>query len=197
MNLLSHLYLSEKPIGFRIGNCLADLVQRYDRDNGCNEFARGLKCHQQIDVFADSHPIFKQSRKRISSRYRRFSGILVDVFYDYFLAINWDEFCEVPLREFTASFYHAGADYVHLPDSLTTPLIYISLEDHLGEYCTLEGVEETLFRISSRLHRHTGRQFHLERAVSELTASESELEQDFYDFFPDLRQKIADNWNLG
>ena len=90
MNWLAHLHLSEPTSAFRLGNVLPDLVPARDLANLPEAFQRGIKCHHRIDAFTDAHPKFRQSVARLSPRFRRFGGIIVDVFYDHFLAVNWD-----------------------------------------------------------------------------------------------------------
>jgi len=113
MNWLANLYLSEPETEFRLGNLLADQVRGADRKRMSIDFQRGMTCHQAIDAFAESHPVVKRSRQRIGPEQRRFSGILVDVFYDHFLARNWTEHSTIPLSQFT---HNAYADFApHLP----------------------------------------------------------------------------------
>ena len=105
MNWLAHVLLSDDHIEFRMGNLLADTIKGADRKAMPLEFQRGLKQHQQIDSFTDSHPIVHKSCSRIGDGYRRFSGILVDIFYDHYLAINWKTYCAIPLKTFTTALY--------------------------------------------------------------------------------------------
>ena len=48
--------------------------------------------HRRIDSFADTHPAFRRSRGRVSAARRRVAGIMVDMFYDHFLARHWGQF---------------------------------------------------------------------------------------------------------
>ena len=100
MNWLAHAFLSSADTDFRLGNLLADIVKGSDLDGMPPEFLAGVRCHRAIDSFTDSHPVPRRSRVRIAGEWGRFSGILIDVFYDHFLAVNWDRYADVPLPAF-------------------------------------------------------------------------------------------------
>ena len=105
MNWLAHVFLSEANVEQRLGNLLADLVRGADRAAMSAEFLLGVRRHQAIDSYTDAHPVVRRSRTRIGPEHRRFSGVLVDVFYDYFLASSWGRYSSQPLADFTAGFY--------------------------------------------------------------------------------------------
>src|SRR3954465_13490702 len=105
MNWLPHAFLSESSVEFQLGNLLADVVRGPRRETMSTEFVRGAVCHKAIDAFTDAHPVVKRSRARIGSEHPRFSGVLVDVFYDYYLARGWSLYSAVALDVYTAAFY--------------------------------------------------------------------------------------------
>ncbi|MCC0177441.1 DUF479 domain-containing protein [Waterburya agarophytonicola K14] len=104
MNWLAHLLLAESNPEVSLGNLLGDLIKGEAREALNPTLQRGLECHQAIDIFTDKHPLVKRSKQRISNEYRRFAGILIDVFYDYILANNWQHYSNVSLEEFTTSY---------------------------------------------------------------------------------------------
>src|SRR4051794_20998713 len=105
MNWLAHLFLSESSPGFRLGNLLPDLVGPEQLRGLPPDVMRGIECHRHIDAFTDRHPIVRESIGRLSGTYRRFGGILMDVFYDHFLATEWARYSKVPLDAFAADVY--------------------------------------------------------------------------------------------
>ena len=195
MNWLAHLLLAEANPESRLGNLLGDLVKGVERQSLAPCLQRGVKCHQAIDIFTDGHLIVKRSKKRISAKYRRFAGILIDVFYDHILANNWQDYSDIPLTEFTSTVYDSWADQIDfLPVYARGVIRQLIDEDWLGSYSSLEGVENTLIRLSWKLSRRRKRQFDLTPAKKELTQNYAELEQDFQQFFPQLILYIA-NWH--
>jgi acyl carrier protein phosphodiesterase len=191
MNWLAHVFLSEPDIEFRLGNLLADLVKRQDRAAMSAGFLRGALRHQAIDAFTDSHPIVHRSRARIRGDYRHTRGILIDVFYDHFLSLAWNQYSGIPLHTFTAGVYaDLGESQITLPKPAREAVHWMLLEDRLGSYRTIHGIESALYRISQRLTARLGKPFALEKAVSELGENFAGLEQDFAEFFPLLRSHI-------
>ena len=187
MNWLAHVRLSEPSIEHRLGNLLADCVKRKDRTGLSEDFLRGAECHQSIDVFTDYHPVVGRSRSRIREEWGRFSGILIDVFYDHFLAIDWEHYSDEPLEQFTAELY-AQMEQCTLPlpphaDWLVQRIIH---DDRLTSYRHYSGIAIALYSISERLRQRVGRTFRLERAIADLHKHKEDLRADFHAFFPEL-----------
>ena len=192
MNWLAHVLLSEPNVQFRLGNLLADVVRGAQRDVMSTDFVRGAACHKAIDAFTDAHPVVKRSRARIGSEHRRFSGVLIDVFYDYYLARNWERYSPVALDVYTAAFYaSAQAHVIELPPVARTMLERIIRYDLLGSYARVDGVERALRRISTYLESRWHKQFALDLGVRDLIAHEAELAADFHEFFPTLQVHVG------
>ena len=192
MNWLAHVFLSEPNVEFQLGNLLADVVTGPQRAAMSAEFMRGAACHKAIDAFTDAHPVVKRSRSRISSEHRRFSGVLVDVFYDYFLARDWARYSSLALAEYTADFYaRARAHPMALPPDARTLLDRIVRHDLLGSYARIAGVERALRRLSTYLESRWRKQFALERGVRDLLDHEAAFAADFNEFFPALQAHVA------
>jgi len=192
VNWLAHVFLSEPHVEFRLGNLLADIVKGADRERMSAEFLRGIQRHQAIDSFTDSHPVVRRSRARVGSGQRRFSGILVDVFYDYFLAKNWALYASVPLDTFTAGFYaDIQAAQIALPPPAQATVERMIRRDMLGEYRQIHAVEHSLHRLSIRLSARWQRPFMLEAGVADLRAHEEAFSADFAEFFPQLQAHVA------
>src|SRR5262245_63093143 len=105
MNWLAHLFLSEPDPGYRLGNFFANLIKGKARQALPPNLRRGVACHQVIDAFTDFHPFVHRSKRRVGEPHGRYAGILVDVFYDHFLARDWARYADVPLEQFTAEVY--------------------------------------------------------------------------------------------
>jgi len=192
MNWLAHVFLSDNDIEFRLGNLLADVVRGPDLATMSPRFVLGAQRHKAIDSFTDAHPVVRRSRMRLGPEHRRFSGVLMDVFYDYFLATQWSVYSAEPLDEFTSQFYSdARACSLPLPKPAQLLIDRMVRHDLLGQYRRIEGVEQSLRRLSMRLNQRWRRQFELERSIPALLANEAALAADFAEFFPQLRLNIA------
>lgn len=188
MNWLAHLFLSEKTPDFLMGNLLPDFLRNAELQMLPPEFGPGILQHRMIDAFTDSHPIVLQSRRRLSPPYRRYAGIVVDMFYDHLLATNWHRYSAVTLDEFTAEAYallQSRCDC--LPDLTRERLEQMIQEDWLGSYRHVEGIQVALERIGSRLSRPID----LGGAVPMLEEVRESFIEDFEAFFPLLRSHVS------
>jgi acyl carrier protein phosphodiesterase len=187
MNWLAHLYLSEPSPEFRIGNLLPDLLKPPQWRGLSVEILRGIECHQKIDAFTDSHPVFRRSIERLDPSYRRVGGILMDMFYDHFLATRWGEFSSVTLEEFAAEVYESFPLLENqIPENVSVGLKQMKATNLLCSYAELSGIEAALARIGARFREP----IQLGPAVSQLERHSLELNEDFSAFFPALVKHI-------
>ena len=107
MNFLTHIYLSGDSELVRIGNFMADGIRGNDYLNFPEEVKKGILLHRQIDTFTDAHPIYRKSKHRLHDKYGHYSGVIMDILYDYFLAKNWKNYSEEPLEDYVADFYQS------------------------------------------------------------------------------------------
>jgi acyl carrier protein phosphodiesterase len=192
VNWLAHVFLSEPNVDFQLGNLLADVVRGPQRSAMSTDFVRGAACHKAIDAFTDAHPVVKRSRARIGAEHRRFSGVLVDVFYDHYLARDWQRYSAVALDAYTTDFYaRIQAQSPALPPDAMALLQRIIRHDLLGSYVGVDGVERALRRLSAYLNSRWHRQFALDQSVRDLLACDAAFAADFREFFPALQAHVA------
>ena len=92
MNHLAHFFLSGNDEDLAIGNFVADFITNRELPNYTEGVKRGIFLHRAIDAFTDSHLVVKQSTKRLHPFHHKYSPVIVDVYYDFLLAKNWDKF---------------------------------------------------------------------------------------------------------
>lgn len=183
MNWLAHLHLAIPRPHARVGGLLPDLLQNRELDALPTAFAPFIVEHQLIDSFTDSHPTFRRSRERISDKFRRFAGILIDVYYDHILSTEWQMFSEVSIQTLLAEFYRdieTLAD--EIPGQAYERLVQIRDAGWLGSYGELDGVEGALARISARFSRPVD----LTPALVEMAHVHEALRADFLEYYPQL-----------
>jgi acyl carrier protein phosphodiesterase len=187
MNWLAHLFLSEPNAAFRMGNLLPDLVPAASLRALPAEILRGVECHRRIDAFTDSHPVVRRSIARLVSPHRRFGGVLMDMFYDHFLAVDWESYSAVGLEQFTRSVYaDFEANWHEIPPAATETLQRMRDADWLGSYQEIANVRIALDRIGSRLRKPQP----LGGSVAELERNYGAFRSDFTEFFPELRAHV-------
>lgn len=183
MNYLAHLLLSEKANQSLLGGLLGDFVKNADIPQLSGDIQQGIRLHKQIDMYTDAHPKVLASKRLVELDRRRFSGILVDVFYDHFLALHWPVYSNISLKDFTAQVYQILLENQNiLPESIHRSIDTIIKYDILSSYREVDGIRIALTRISRRLTR----QNNLAEGIQDLEQNYEQFEQDFLNFFPDL-----------
>lgn len=167
----------------KIGNFMADGIHGKHFDNFPIEIQKGIILHREIDTFTDAHPIFRQSTKRLHPNYHHYSGIIVDIFYDHFLAKNWSNYSDEKLEDFTERFYQSLRDnYDSLTPKIQKMVPYLIQQNWLMSYQTIEGIAIILEKMDNRMKRDSNMRF----SIVELRTFYSEFEQEFIDFFAAL-----------
>lgn len=183
MNYLAHLYLAEDSPQSLLGNLLGDFVKGQSTEAYCDEIKKGIQLHKKVDIYTDSHPVVRESKRLISPINRKYAGIIVDVFYDHFLAKNWVNYSSVPLQEFTVKVYDIlQSNQAILPESIKRVLPNIITKNLLMSYAEIPGINFALQRLSVRLKREN----HLGRASEDLTDNYERFKVNFGQFFPEL-----------
>lgn len=143
----------------------------------------GILLHREIDSFTDAHPTFRKSTKRLHKKYSHYSGVIVDILYDHFLAKNWLKYSDIPLEEFTDNFYDILSNHVDLLTDQTKRLMPHMIADNwLLSYATIDGIS----RVLSGMNRRTQNRSGMNKAIIELQEFYSEFEKEFTDFFDEL-----------
>ena len=183
MNFLAHIYLSGDDELITIGNFMADGVRGNKYKDYSDELQVGIRLHRAIDTFTDAHPVFRKSTKRLHENYSHYSGVIVDIFYDHFLAKNWDSYSDIPLATFVDRFYHSLKDnYEVLPLRYKNLMSYMINDNWLLGYASIEGIQSVL----NGMNRRTKGQSKMNEATKELRLFYTEFENEFTEFFREL-----------
>lgn len=188
MNYLAHLYLSAPDDDALLGSLLGDFVKGEIGDRFTPPLAHAIALHRRLDSFTDAHAAVQRSKSRVSAARRRYAGIMIDMFYDHFLALSWAEFHAEPLATFTARVYALlERRQSELPARLKVVAPRMAAGDWLGSYVNPSNVARALDGIGTRLKREN----HLSGAGEELLADYAGYEADFRAFMPDVRAFAA------
>lgn len=184
MNFLAHLYLSPPNTDVMMGNFFADAVKGKQFEQYNVDIQKGIRLHRAIDSYTDQHEIVKQSKRRLNDQYGHFKGVIIDIFYDHFLAKNWKNYSETPLDVFVNTTYQILQDNIDaLPERTQYMIPYMVQYNWLYNYQFIEGIEDVL----NGMNRRTGSISKMNLAISDLKEHYTSLEKDFTLFFEDLR----------
>ncbi len=187
MNFLAHLYLSGKEEDVIIGNFVADAIKGNSLQRFPEGMERGIRLHREIDHFTDSHPVFKTSRSRLVPKYRMYAGVIVDLYYDHFLARYWNEYSEEDLSQFVASTYFLMIRRFNLlPPRSRRILPFMITQNWLVNYRDLNSLQRVFYGMSRRTSHPSG----MENAIQDLESGYAMYENEFRTFFPEIIKHI-------
>jgi len=183
MNFLAHAHLSGKNNDVLLGNFVADAIKGKKLLDYRKEIQYGILLHRQIDSFTDKHEFFKQSVDRVRKDFGRYSGIVMDIYYDHFLALNWKEYDDRELHVFAAYIYGILTRNVFiLPNRTKMLLPFMISQNWLTSYANFDGLKH----VFNGMDRRTGRVSGMDNAVSVLKQNYDELFADFKAYYPIL-----------
>ena len=183
MNFLAHLFLSGKDQDTIIGNFIGDSVNGSDFNNYPVSIKNGILLHRKIDYFTDNHPAVYKSKIRLRPKYRKYAPVIVDVFYDYFLAENWEKYHDEPLNTYTQRIYSILTNQKQIfPKKSVKMLPYMIAGNWLYNYKEIKGIEWALKGMSRRTIFNSN----METAHIELKRDKKQYQKEFNEFFPEL-----------
>ena len=183
MNYLAHIYLSGDNDLVTIGNFIADGIKGKSYKNHPKDIQVGILLHRHIDTFTDAHKTVRQSTKRLHKKYGHYSGIIVDILYDHFLAKNWNRYSDIPLKDYTETFYDSLEEhYDVLPARIQKMMPYMLADNWLLNYASIEGIGKVL----DGMNRRTKNRSSMNEATTELKEFYEEFENEFSIFFEEL-----------
>lgn len=184
MNYLAHLYLSFNDPGIMIGNFIADHVKGRTVNLYEGNIRKGIDLHRAIDQFTDSHPVTRMSKERLRPEFRKYAPVIVDIYYDHFLARDWSSYHHEPLPDFADKCYSLmKAHSAILPERTVYMLGFMESQNWLLKYAELEGLQRALTGLS----RRTTFESNMQLAAAFLEKHYNDFEHEFERFFPELR----------
>jgi acyl carrier protein phosphodiesterase len=184
LNYLAHIFLSGNDHKLQIGNFIGDFVKGSQFDAYPAKIREGIILHRKIDSFTDSHHIVKETIAILRPTFGRYSGIIADMYFDYFLANNFLTYSpQKSLNQFAHKFYFfIILNYTQLPDRVKKFIFHFISTNRLYQYSSLEGLHRSLeimsdYKISA---------INPDATIAFLIENNDELEDKFHHFFPEL-----------
>jgi acyl carrier protein phosphodiesterase len=197
MNHLAHFFLSDNKEDIMIGNFIADFITNKELPLFTEGVQQGIMLHREIDAFTDSHPVVKQSTKRLHPFHHKYAPVIVDIYYDFLLAKNWSTYAPhltlswrnaplgepVKMADFIENIYQLLKKRNNeLPEKLQKRLPYMIKNNWLMTYTTLAGLNDTF----ERVERQAAFPGNFGNATHHLEMYMEEFDEEFNNFFPDL-----------
>lgn len=188
MNFLAHSYLSfsEEQL---VGNMIADFVKNRDVARLPESIQKGIKLHRAIDTFTDAHPLIHEAKAPFRPLVRLYSGALVDVAFDYFLANDTTENSQREWQEHSQRVYAVLRRYEEfLPEVFKKVLDKMQQDDWLYNYRNEWGIEYSFRNVVNKA------QF-LDKTTNvfpAFLASKDFLREKYEIFFPEIKSFAQD-----
>ena len=190
MNFLAHILLSYNDKEVQIGNFIGDAVKGNKYLDYSDGIKNGILLHRRIDNFTDNNSIVKQGVERFKPKYGRYSAIVMDIFYDYFLIKNWDKYSDISLDKFARDFHiNLLKHYLVIPARARKITVSIIVNRWLHRYATKDGLTEVLDKMAFYRNIPNESAF----AISVLTEFEDEFNEEFLLFFDELIEFVELN----
>ena len=186
MNYLAHIYLSGNDNDIKIGNFIADFIYGNQYQDYSENIKKGILLHRYIDTYTDAHPVFRQSKKRLFPEFRHYSSVIIDMFYDHFLAKNFSTYSSLTLENFSSNFYSilkSNQDY--LPKKVQELIPVMTKYNWLLSYRNIDDLQSILKQMNHRTKYETA----LHLSIANLEADYDLYENEFKLFFADMLQE--------
>nr|WP_304185197.1 ACP phosphodiesterase [Hafnia alvei] len=184
MNFLAHLHLASLANSSLYGNILADFVRGNPQGNYSDKVIDGIFMHRRVDVMTDRLPQVLEAKRFFREEFRRVAPITLDVVWDHFLALHWQEL--EPAISLQAFVNRAKIEIMPmLPDS---PERFQNLNAYMWQERWLERYAELPF-IAKVLQGMANRRPKLGALAGSFIDIENNyvlLEQTFWQFYPQM-----------
>jgi len=193
MNYLAHIYLSGDSDEIILGNFIADFVKGNKYLDYPEKVAYGIRLHRSIDLFTDQHVLVKESINILKPGYGRYAGIVMDIFFDHFLATNWNRYSEDTLRQFTK---HAHAvflsNFLLLPFRVKQFLPFLIQNKRLESYAH----RDSMFQVLEIMSRRTSLPANSEWAMQILNQEYEKFDALFQSFFAEMIEYVETEFGI-
>jgi len=191
LNYLAHQYLSFDSEPIMVGNFIADTLRGSKVDAFPDSVRLGISIHRLIDDFTDTHLLPLATRKLLYPYFGKYAAVVQDIFYDHFLALDWERYHDTPLNKFAEKVYQTVAARPEaLNERAARTLHYMRSGDWLTGYAHREGIDRALKGMASRAKFRSN----MENSLPALDTHFNEMKHHFTEFFPDLIRVVDENF---
>ncbi len=184
MNYLGHLLLSGDDEHLLMGNFMVDRLGLKELTLLDPVYQDGILFHRHIDFLTDSHHYFKETLQILYPVYHKYSAVVLDVFIDYLLASDWDNYSAEPFDDFKKRIYKILDTHAHaMPERSQGTIHFMVDHDFIEQYDDWSGLE-MVFR---RLDQRTKFPSFFAQQIDFLKQKEAVLRTGFGYFFDDIR----------
>lgn len=188
MNYFAHIFLSYDYPSLMMGNLIADWMTSQMVRSLNADLQRGIEMHRFIDSYTDTHTGLKENTRLLHPYFRKYAPVVLDVYYDYLLSKNWQQFSEIPIDTFRKNCYQLLETQIANLNSPFKERVTGIIENQLFEsYSDMSGVLRSIHFLSKRMSRPEI----VQDPKQVLLSYESILEQNFIEFFHQICRETS------
>ena len=193
MNFLAHLYLSGTSDNIKFGNMIGDSVKGKNYQKYEAEISKGIILHRHIDTFTDSHEIIRECKQLFNEKFHKHSGVVIDIVFDHFLALNWKQYSDKDLHAFARHTYVILVkNYKLVPTRLKFFMAYMIVNNWLGSYQNISFIK----RVFDRMPYRTSLPREPEFVINTIEENRDWINQMFKKFFEELIADVTKNYDI-
>lgn len=171
----------------QVGGLLGDFVKGPLRGDYPVAVERGIQLHRHIDAYTDRHLQLRYLAALFPPPWRRYGGIVLDVYWDHLLAHHWLNFSRQPLPAYCGDFYRQLALCAHwLPPRAHQFSERAAALGWLESNADTAVVPRVLLRIGQRLRRPVP----LEQAWAAVQSHQPTFARHFQPLMADLHDVV-------
>lgn len=192
MNFLAHAYLSGNDHELLFGNMVADHIKGKVLESYPQGIIKGVLLHRSIDTFTDENKIVKDAGSFLNHHFGKYAGVVLDIYFDHFLAIGWNQYSQEELHLFARKVYFVLLrNYTLLPVRSRRIIPWMVAQNWLSGYANLRDLERVFNGMARRAAFSSG----MEKAVPVLLDNYPYIHQQFLLFFPQLEAHVSSVMN--
>ena len=189
MNLIAHIHLAGSNEDWIVGNMVADFIRGKEKFNFTPTEIEGIDIHRFIDYFTDHHVLVEKAIEFIKPVHKKYSPVIMDIFFDYVLTNNWAHFSNESLVDFSKKRYEIlERKYDTFPDNLTNLLRHLISEDWIIATST----EDYLRKTMARMDKRTSFPSKFEESVDLLLEHYESITELFIPFYKEMAEGVED-----
>lgn len=183
MNFLAHSILSPDLPLVMLGNLSGDFVKGSKFNGIHDDIAKGVKIHRAIDHYTDHHVNVKEAKKLVKMDFGLFSGVVIDMFFDHFVAVQ-----HTNLNAHVTYVYHeANIHFELLPQKFKHVFPYMEKYNWLEAYAELANLRKIMWQMRQRI----GDKSPLDKAVDILISNTVDFQELFQEFWVDINKEFS------
>lgn len=170
------------------GNFFANQAKGKSWKRLSEKYAEGVILHRAIDSYVDNHQIILDAKKRLSPNFGKFKGVLLDIYWDHFLAQNFMNHCGKDRNEFVSYSLNVLKKHSDIFNTKSKHMIVLmEKQNWLNDYSHLDGIDNILCQMSNRFRYENP----LDKGINGLKENYLALSNDFKTLWPDLKSKFG------